>query len=160
MKLDQAKRIFSEMKQTRASWISAWKEIAQYIAPTSGSFDDDPKSKQGKKIDHKTLLDQTAGLAVSILAAGMMSGLTSPSRSWFELTLEEDKSKISNAVSRWLAEVKQILESVFAKSNVYNVLHNFYEEVAVFCTGAFLEILPKRFFQFCLRKIDKCSTIA
>lgn len=138
MKLDQAKRIFSEMKQTRASWISAWKEIAQYIAPTSGSFDDDPKSKQGKKIDHKTLLDQTAGLAVSILAAGMMSGLTSPSRSWFELTLEEDKSKISNAVSRWLAEVKQILESVFAKSNVYNVLHNFYEEVAVFCTGAFL----------------------
>ena len=138
MKLDQAKRIFNEMKNTRSPWMAAWKELAQYIAPTSGSFEDDPRSRAGKKIDHKTILDSTAARAVAILAAGMMSGLTSPSRSWFELTLDEENDKQTNSVRRWLYDVKQRLEQVFAKSNVYAVLHNFYEEVAVFCTSAFL----------------------
>ena len=126
------------MKNTRSPWMAAWKELAQYIAPTSGSFEDDPRSRAGKKIDHKTILDSTAARAVAILAAGMMSGLTSPSRSWFELTLDEENDKQTNSVRRWLYDVKQRLEQVFAKSNVYAVLHNFYEEVAVFCTSAFL----------------------
>lgn len=138
MDLAHAKRIFNEMKNTRAPWMSAWKELAQYIAPSSGAFDDDPKSKQGKKFDHKTILDSTALRAVAVLSAGMMSGLTSPSRSWFELTLGQGPAQTSNPVQRWLYAVKQCLEQVFAKSNVYAVLHNFYEEVAVFATAAFL----------------------
>ena len=138
MKLDEAKRIFREMQSTRSPWMAAWKELAQYIAPTSGSFEDDARSKQGKKIDHKIILDSTASRAVAILSAGMMSGLTSPSRSWFELTLDEAPENQTHAVRRWLYDVKQIIEQVFAKSNVYAVLHNFYEEVGVFCTSAFL----------------------
>ena len=125
------------MEAARSPWIMAWKEIARYITPTAGSFDDDAKSKQGKKIDHKVIIDSSADRSVAILAAGMMSGLTSPSRSWFELTLDGNK-ETSNGVKRWLYEVKQRIEAVLAKSNAYAVLHNFYEEVAVFATAAFL----------------------
>lgn len=138
MKLEDAKRIFREMKETRSPWMSAWQEIGRYITPTAGSFNDDPKAKQGKKIDHKTILDSSADRAVAILAAGMMSGLTSPSRSWFELMLDNAPEQQTDGVRRWLYDVKQRLEQVLAKSNVYAVLHNFYEEVSVFATAAFL----------------------
>lgn len=108
------------------------------MAPTSGSFDDDAQTKRGQKIDHKTLLDGTASRAVSVLAAGMMSGLTSPSRSWFELTIDSPETAQSHAVKNWLYDVKQVIERVFSKSNLYATLRNFYEEMAVFCTGAFV----------------------
>lgn len=138
MNISNANRVFQQLKSEYDLWVSAWKELARYLAPTSGSFDDEAKSKQGQKIDHKTIMDSTASRAVSILAAGMMSGLTSPSRSWFELTIDGPQELQSNAVKRWLYDVKQVLERVFAKCNLYACLRNFYEEISVFCTGAFL----------------------
>lgn len=138
MKISDANSIFSQLKSEYDLWVAAWKELARYLAPTSGSFDDEAKSKQGQKIDAKTILDSTAARAVAILAAGMMSGLTSPSRSWFELTIDGPQQEQTNAVKRWLYDVKQVIERVFAKSNLYACLRNFYEEIAVFCTGAFV----------------------
>ena len=138
MNISNANQVFTQLRAEYDLWVSAWKELARYLAPTSGSFDDDAKNKQGQKIDHKTILDSTAARAVAILSAGMMSGLTSPSRSWFELTIDGPQQEQSNAVKRWLYDVKQIIERVFAKSNLYAVLRNFYEEMAVFCTGAFI----------------------
>ena len=138
MNISNANQVFTQLRTEYDLWVSAWKELARYLAPTSGSFDDDAKNKQGQKIDHKTILDSTAARAVAILSAGMMSGLTSPSRSWFELTIDGPQQVQSNAVKRWLYDVKQVIERVFAKSNLYAVLRNFYEEMAVFCTGAFI----------------------
>lgn len=138
MNLQDAKRIFREMEQARSPWINVWRELAQYLAPTSGSFNDEAQTKQGEKINHKKIIDASAQRSVAILSAGMMSGLTSPSRSWFKLTLDGSEDTLSNAVERWLYDVKQRIDAVFAKSNVYAVLHNFYEEVVVFGTCAFL----------------------
>lgn len=138
MDINDANNIFGQLKGEYDLWVPQWKELASYLAPTSGSFDDDAKSKQGQKIDAKKILDSTASRAVAILSAGMMSGLTSPSRSWFELTLDGPNEQQTHAVKEWLYDVKQIIERVFAKSNLYAVLRNFYEEMAVFCTGAFL----------------------
>ena len=138
MKTDTANRIFSQLKSRRDRWVDVWRELVRYLAPTAGSFDNDVSGRQGQRIDHKTLIDSRAGYSISILSSGMMSGLTSPSRPWFELTLDIEPEKQSNAVKRWLYDVKQIIEQVFAKSNIYNILHNFYEEIAVFGTAAFL----------------------
>ena len=137
MQKAEAQRIFNDLKSDRDLWVPAWKEIGRYLAPSAGSFDDDVISKRGRKIDHKVLLDSSPLMAVEILCAGMVSGLTSPSRPWFELTLDDQKDH-SNAVKRWLYDVKQTIENVFAKSNVYGTLHHFYQEIAVFGTAAFL----------------------
>lgn len=138
MKTDTANRIFSQLKCRRDRWVDVWRELVRYLAPTAGSFDNEVQGRQGQRIDHKTLIDSRAGYAISILSSGMMSGLTSPSRPWFELTLDIAPEKQSNAVKRWLYDVKQIIEQVFAKSNIYSILHNFYEEIGVFGTAAFL----------------------
>lgn len=138
MDISEANRVFEQMKTEYDQWVPAWKELAQYIAPTSGSFEEDAKTKQGRKVDPKLVVDNTAARAVAIMAAGMMSGLTSPSRSWFELTIDMAPKEMSQNVKKWLYDVKQIIERVFAKSNLYAVLHNFYEEIAVFCTAGFV----------------------
>ena len=130
-------RLYDELKSERSSWTPVWKELSSYLAPTRGFFDGQIPN-QGRRIDHKTLLDSDPCLAVEVLCAGMMSGLTSPSRSWFDLTLAPEELMNLPGVREWLFEIKKRLEDVFAKSNVYSVLHGFYQEIAVFGTAAFL----------------------
>lgn len=128
---------YEALKQTRAPWLRQWKELSTYIAPTRGFFEGETPNS-GKRIDHKVLLDSSATLAVGVLGAGMMSGLTSPSRSWFDLALRPSYLKKLPGASAWLLEVKKCLESAFAESNLYAVLQSMYEEAAVFGTAAFL----------------------
>ena len=130
-------RLYDELKSERASWTPAWKELSAYLAPTRGFFDGQTPN-QGRRIDHKTLLDSDPCLAVEVLCAGMMSGLTSPSRSWFDLTLAPEELMNLPGAREWMFEIKKRLEDVFAKSNVYSVLHGFYQEISVFGTAAFL----------------------
>lgn len=126
---------YNALKQTRAPWMGTWQELAKYLAPTRGAFD---APNSARRIDHKVLLDSSASLAVGVLGAGMMSGLTSPSRSWFDLTLKPAALKKLPGAGTWLLEVKKALESAFAKSNIYSVLQGVYEEISVFGTAAFL----------------------
>lgn len=130
--------MYDEMKAEAHSWQDAWKELCAYLAPTRGFFEGDQPNK-GRRIDHKKLLDSDPCLAVEVLSAGMMSGLTSPSRSWFELGLD-GAPDLQNApgVRSWLHEVKRRMEDVFGRSNLYSVLHAFYQEISVFGTAAFL----------------------
>ena len=130
-------RLYDDLKRQRESWLPVWKDLCAYLAPTRGFFVGDEPNK-GRRIDHKTLLDSSSGLAVEILSAGMMSGLTSPARSWFDLSLSPREALQLPGAGAWLHEVKKTLEDVFAKSNLYSVLHGFYQEIAVFGTAAFL----------------------
>ena len=130
-------RQYDELRRQRESWLPVWKDLCAYLAPTRGFFDGDEPNK-GRRVDHKTLLDSSSGLAVEILSAGMMSGLTSPARSWFDLSLSPREAAALNGAGAWLGEVKKNVENVFAKSNLYSVLHGFYQEIAVFGTAAFL----------------------
>lgn len=130
-------RLYDELKSGQTSWLPAWKELSAYLAPTRGFFEGQQPSN-GRRIDHKTLLDSNPGLAVEVLAAGMMSGLTSPSRSWFNLAVSPAELADLPGAREWVFDVKKSLEEVFAKSNVYGVLHGFYQEIAVFGTAAFL----------------------
>ena len=130
-------RLYDALKSERSSWLPAWKDLSAYLAPTRGFFDGNLPN-HGRRVDHKTLLDSDPCLAVEILCAGMMSGLTSPSRSWFDLSLSPEELMDLPGAKDWIFEVKKRLEDVFAKSNVYGVLHGFYQEIAVFGTAAFL----------------------
>lgn len=134
---DQFRRRYESMKNQTQPWQSTWKELSKYIAPTRGFFEGDTPSN-GKRIDHRTLIDSDPMLAVEVLSAGMVSGLTNPSRSWFELTLSDTALLKRAGVRDWLYELRRRMESVFARSNVYNALHGFYQEISVFGTAAFL----------------------
>ena len=127
------------MKNEGLQWHSAWKDIQKYIVPTRGFFD--PVSpNQGQKIDHTNLIDGHGGLAVDIMASGMLSGLSSKSRPWFKLALADFDLMEYSPVKIWLDEVTKRMYSILAKSNTYGALHGIYTELASFATACcFLE---------------------
>lgn len=125
---------FEAMVKEANTWTPTWKELCLWENPTRGSFDDLPN--QGKKIDHKNIIDNTARLDIRIGAAGMTSGLTSPSRPWFKLGLGDESLMQIESVKTWLYEVEQKMMFVFSKSNIYEVLYSIYEELLTAGTAA------------------------
>jgi len=125
---------FKQLEEESATWLSAWKDIKTYIAPNRGYFELDPNN--GALTDNKKLIDNEAQKSLRILSAGMVSGLTSPSRPWFKLSLEDKELTELKEVKIWLEEVRTRMFAIFSKSNVYEILSGLYSEVAGFGHGA------------------------
>lgn len=118
----------------RASWVEHWREISRFQAPRSGRFSVTDRNLGEKK--HNDIIDNTAIIAARTLQAGMMSGMTSPARPWFRLGLADKDLTEAPAVKAWLHGTAERLRQVFAKSNLYNVLHSMYGELGLFGTAA------------------------
>lgn len=138
MKKSQAKRIFAQLWALRDIWTPKWKELAEFMAPLRGAFDDGERTQYAKKMDAKKIIDSTPLKAVKTLGAGMMGGLTSPSLRWFFLRTKAANQDPGGPAARWLQQTQEILENVLDSAGVYNALHNFYQEIGVFGTAAFL----------------------
>ena len=122
------------LKTEGASWTPAFKDLSNYIYPTKGFFHATTPN-QGKKIDHKKLIDSHATMAVDIMASGMLSGLTSPARPWFRLGLSELELAEHKPIKMWLEEASDIIMSIFQRANIYNMLTTCYTEIATFGTA-------------------------
>jgi hypothetical protein len=127
-KLQRKQALWNE----RSSWMSHWREISEYQQPRLGRFVVSDTNKGERK--HNNILDSTALRSAGILAAGMMSGMTSPARPWFRLTLRDRDLVEFGPVKTWLHRTGQLLRDVFAASNTYNSLHTGYEELGLFGT--------------------------
>lgn len=130
---------WSELKQERASWVPHWQEISDFLLPRSGRFFVQDRNRGERR--HNKINDSTGTRALRILAAGMMSNMTSPARPWFRLSTSNPDLDESDAVKRWLADVQQAMNLVFNKSNAYRALHSMYEELGTFGTAAAL-VMP------------------
>lgn len=118
----------------RASWDSHWRELAQYQLPRAGRFTESETNQGGKKTN--SIYDNTAIFAHRTLAAGMMSGMTSPARPWFRLGLSDKDLMEYAPVRDWLYAVAEKMRAIFHASNTYNSLHQCYEELGAFGTWA------------------------
>ena len=130
---------WGQLKAERASWLAHWKEISDYLLPRSGRFFIQDRDKGWRR--HNSIYDSTGTRSLRILAAGMMSGMTSPARPWFRLTTAIPEIDGQGDVKVWLAQCQKIMLDIFARSNTYRSLHSMYEEIAAFGTGASI-ILP------------------
>lgn len=129
-KLTRKQALWSE----RSSWDSHWSEIAQYQMPRAGRFQATDTNRGDKR--HNTIYDNTAIFAHRTLAAGMMSGMTSPARPWFRLGLADKDLMEYAPVREWLHSTAETMRRVFSASNTYNALHQCYEELGAFGTWA------------------------
>lgn len=130
---------WGQLKTERASWWSHWQEISSYLLPRSGRFFVQDRDKGWRR--HNNIYDNTGTRALRVLGAGMMAGATSPARPWFRLaTADPDLNKYA-PVKLWLDDVTKRMQTVFQRSNTYRALHQIYEELGAFGTGANI-ILP------------------
>lgn len=125
---------WSALKSERASWITHYQEISNYLLPRSGRFFVQDRNKGDKR--HNNIYDSTATRAHRVLCAGLMGGATSPARPWFRLAVQDKELMKSAAVKLWLANVTELILTVFQRSNTYRSLHTLYGEMSAFGTGA------------------------
>mgnify|MGYP003472866765 FL=1 len=121
------------LKTERASWFTHWQEISNRLLPRAGRFFVQDRNKGNKR--HNQIYDSTATQALSVLTAGMMSGMTSPARPWFRLTTGDDDLDAYPPVKVWLDQVSRLMLKIFQSSNTYRALHTMYEELGAFGTG-------------------------
>ena len=131
---------WKRLEDDRSSWRSHWIEISDYLIPRRGRYLIESQSTKGRKRSNR-IVDNTGGQALRTLAAGMMSGMTSPARPWFRLTTANPELDDQGEVKMWLAQCQKVMLDIFARSNTYRALHSMYEEIAAFGTGASI-ILP------------------
>lgn len=128
----------NQLRTERYSWWLAWRELADYVIPRRYKWLISPnQGNRGSPINQR-IVDSTGTLAVRTLAAGMMSGITSPARPWFKLTLEDQGLAAYQPVQVWLEAVQRRMLRIFADSNFYNAMHVAYEDLAVFGTAALI----------------------
>lgn len=130
---------WGQLKTERATWFAHWKEINEYLLPRSGRFFVQDRNKGQRR--HNSIYDSTGSRALRTLAAGMMSGMTSPARPWFRLATSDADLMQYAPVKVWLDDVTKLMHSVFQRSNTYRALHSIYEELGAFGTGASI-VLP------------------
>lgn len=135
MKAKEAlKKRFVSIEQEFQKWTPAFKDLSKYVAPLRGRFDGDLPNR-GTMIDHKTILDGHATQASRILASGMQSGVTSPSRPWIALRVVDQSLMALHNVRVWLDTVSSIMHDVCNNTNVYGVFYSMYEEIGDFGTA-------------------------
>lgn len=128
------KKRVARMESAREPFIPLWKEISENFSPHRGRFYLDDSYK-GKRLDNK-ILNNSPLMSRRVLAAGLMSGMTSPARPWFVLSTGDSNLDRQDAVKAWLYSCRDIMLRVFGGSNLYNSLQTYYGEVSTFSTAA------------------------
>lgn len=129
-------RLRHQLHIERSSFEGQWRDCNDYILPRRGRFFVTDANRGDRR--NLKILDTTPTLAARTLRAGMMSGITSPARPWFRLSVPDQEILESGAVKQWLDTVTNRMKTIFLKSNLYNVLPIVYGDIGVFGTAAFL----------------------
>ena len=108
---------WNALKSERTPFERNWRDCAEYISGYRGRFQVQTISENRRR---KPVYNEEAKLASSILASGMMAGVTSPARPWFKLSTSDPELMDHHNVRVWLDSVTKIMLEVFARSNFYN----------------------------------------
>ena len=127
------RRTEQQMENEAQSFMSHWRDLSDYVKPRRSRFYPGDTNKGSKK--NQNILDSTGTQAVNTLASGIMGGVTNPARPWFKLVAATPELNEMKSVRSWLESVEERMTSVFAKSNVYNVLPDLYADASLFATG-------------------------
>ena len=123
------------MRMWRFSWWTYWAQLAEYVLPRRYHWlITANRMNRGHPINN-AIIDSTATLAMQICAAGLWTGLTSPSRPWFKLGIGLPWVELDKDGQDWLEDTESKIYTVLAQSNTYNVLAQAFQDIVTFGTA-------------------------
>lgn len=122
----------------RQSFISHWRDLAEFVKPRKGRFLVDDVNKGDKR--HQSIINSTGTRAHRVATAGLMTGVMSPSRPWFNLGTQDPDLKKFEPVKIWLASVEEKVRKIFNESNLYNMAPVMLGDLLLFATGAMTQV--------------------
>lgn len=133
----ERKRVFRRweaLKAERSSWESHWEQLGQQVRPWTQRLRESTPNKGDKR--HQSVINSTPTVALRTLAAGMMAGLTSPSRPWFAFTVKDPDLREDPDVKEWLEKARTEVLGILGASNLYQALHKGYSALGLYGTFA------------------------
>jgi len=122
----------SELEYDRQDFLSEWKDISDYIQIRRGRYlsTDHRKPRRSKKV-----LNEAGTFASRVLGAGMLAGVSSPSRPWLKLTTPDEDLNEYKSVKEWLDRAQKKLYQVFSMSNYYHTKQTSFRDMGDFGQG-------------------------
>lgn len=130
--------LLEQLRTDRQPWWKLWKELADYILPKRYIWLETDKERRAREAKNRHILDGTGTRCARVLAAGMLNGITSPSRPWFTLRIPGFTEDPASEGRMWVEEVARRMHQVMAETNYYTSLATMYLDLAVFGTAAML----------------------
>ncbi len=126
------------MASERQPWERLWRELSDNFLPQRYRWLMTAKEYYSTRARRQYIINSTGTQAARTLAAGMMNGITSPSRPWFKVRakgvdLDQPSTK---PLAVWLESVERVMMRVMAESNFYNSMAVLYLDMIVFGTAA------------------------
>lgn len=126
------------MRSTRYTWWAHWRELAENFLPRRYKWLLTPNAQNRGSAINGHILDETGCVVSRNLAAGLMSGKSSPLRPWFYLSIGEIDSTQTSPISLWLADCERILRKIFHESNFYPSVAQWWYDLVIFGTATML----------------------
>lgn len=120
----------------RSSWVAHWLDLKRNFLPyRSRWLDDGGQPNIGtKKFQH--IIDNAPFLAIRTLAAGLMSGVTNPSRPWLRVKTHDPDMFDLPGVAQWCEAITNAVLGMLGRSNYYDTMEPAYRELGTFGTCA------------------------
>lgn len=135
---DYYNRRVSSMKRERESFIHHYKDLSTFINPRRGRFFIQDRNR-GQKV-HQDIINSAGTQALRIARSGMLAGVMSPSRPWFDLETPDPAMMEIQEVKEWIAQVVRILRTIFNVSNLYDQAPAMLGELLEFGTGFMMHV--------------------
>jgi hypothetical protein len=115
--LERLTKQYGALKRNQEQWLPDYRDLSDMYKVTINPWLSGGKQQRSGRRNRK-VIDGTGLYARRVLQAGMMSGLSSPSRPWFKCVLPDPELMEYAPVSRWLAAVQTRTMDVYASAAV------------------------------------------
>jgi hypothetical protein len=132
---ERCEKRLTGLKRVREPYEAEWKEIAQHAQPSRSRFLHEESNRTFRR-SNRAIYNSHGINAFRTTAAGMTSGLSSPSRPWFRLTTFEDQRLDDDQTRAWLSDVEKAMYAFLAETNFYAAAKSGYAEITMFGTEA------------------------
>lgn len=124
----------TQLRIERSSWLEHWMDLSWFCLPRQSRFTTTDRNLGYRK--DRLIINSRATKDLRTMAAGMMSGISSPARPWFKLTTRDPDLAQFESVKEWLGLVEDRIRVAFAKSNIYRAFHTMYLDLGLYGTAA------------------------
>jgi hypothetical protein len=125
-----------QMVGVRSQWDQLYDQLRCFFAPRS--FRDDPSQVNAGEREDFEIINETGLLALRVLSSGMLTGMSPPTRPWFEFAVDDPQYADDKEVKEWCEALAKKVREVMLQSNYYDTLLEMYETEGLYGTCAFL----------------------
>lgn len=128
----------SDLSMERSSYLEEWVDIADFFRVRRSRAMQSGAGMARKRNRTKRVLNEHGQFASRTLGAGMLAGVSSPSRPWLKLGTPDRELNEYKSVKLWLDQAQRAVYRVFAASNYYHVKQTSFQDMGDFGQGPVL----------------------